>query len=183
MGGALAQWYLKYVGDHLPAAVLVAPWVSHSAFQDGFVRFLRLDPLGCLLMMLDWTSTPLIRTPQRAARALISERAVCSPEALHAKLTPESALILYQHNPPFWSPAEHVKTPMLWLAGEKDTLIGQAAERRSAAGNRLPAMAAGLAVAVRRGEAWIVGRSARLPCRRATRARIPDSSIGRASGC
>jgi pimeloyl-ACP methyl ester carboxylesterase len=133
MGGALTQWYLKYVGDDLAAAVLVAPWVSHAAFRDGFFRFLRLDPLGCLLMMRDWTATSFIRTPQRAARALISERAVYSPEALHARLTPESALILYQHNPPFWSPAKQVKTPMLWLAGEEDAVISEAAEQRSAA--------------------------------------------------
>jgi pimeloyl-ACP methyl ester carboxylesterase len=133
MGGALTQWYLRHVGDDLPAAVLVAPWVSHAAFRDGFFRFLQLDLLGCLMMMWDWTSTPLIRTPQRAAKALVSERAVTSPQELHARLTPESALILYQHNPPFWSPAKCVQTPMLWLAGEEDALIGEAAERRSAA--------------------------------------------------
>jgi pimeloyl-ACP methyl ester carboxylesterase len=133
MGGALTQWYLKYVGDDLPAAVLVAPWVSHVALRDGLPRFLRLDPVGCLLMMVEWSAAPLIRTPQRAARALISEKAVYSPEALHAKLNPESAIVMYQHNPPFWSPARHVDTPMLWLAGEDDALIGEAAERGSAA--------------------------------------------------
>jgi pimeloyl-ACP methyl ester carboxylesterase len=133
MGGALTQWYLKYVGDDLPGAVLVAPWVSHVALRDGLPRFLRLDLAGCLLMMLDWSATPLIRTSQRAAKAFMSERAVYSPQALHAKLGPESAMVLFQHNPPFWCPAEHVETPMLWLAGEEDALIGEPAERRSAA--------------------------------------------------
>ena len=133
MGGALTQWYLKYVGDDLPAAVLVAPWVSHSMFWDGFLAMLRLDPLLYPLMMRSWTATPFVRNSRRAANALISDRAVYSPEELHAKLGPESALVLYQHNPPFWSPPKDVKTPMLWLAGERDTMLVEAVERRSAA--------------------------------------------------
>jgi len=133
MGGALTQWYLKHIADDLPAAVLVAPWVSHCAVEDGIPRFFQLDPLGCLLAVLTWSATPFIRNPQRAAKALISERAVYSPEELHAKLTPESALIFYQHNPPFWTPAEKVKAPMLWLAGEEDAVIGEPAQCRSAA--------------------------------------------------
>jgi pimeloyl-ACP methyl ester carboxylesterase len=132
MGGALTQWYLKYVRD-LPAAVLVAPWVSHSMFQQGFFRLIRLDPFLYPLMILSWDATPMMRSPRRAARALISERAVYSPEQLYAKLGPESALVLYQHNPPFWQPPENVQTPMLWLAGEQDAVIGKDYQRRSAA--------------------------------------------------
>ena len=132
MGGALTQWYLKYVGD-LPAAVLVAPWVSHSMFAEGILRILKLDPLLYPLMMRSWDATPFVRTPQVAARALISKRAACSPEQLFARLGPESALVLYQHNPPFWSPPDTVNTPMLWLAGEQDAFFSVSAERRSAA--------------------------------------------------
>jgi len=40
---------------------------------------------------------------------------------------------MYQHNPPFWYPPEHVRTPMLWIAGEDDPLLVEPAERRSAA--------------------------------------------------
>jgi pimeloyl-ACP methyl ester carboxylesterase len=133
MGGALTQWYFKHIGDDLPAAVLVAPWVSHSTLVEGLPRFLMLDPIGCSMVSLDWSSTPFIRTPERTARALISNRAVISPDELFARLTPESALILFQHNPPLWYPADHVNTPLLWLAGEYDTLISVEAERRSAA--------------------------------------------------
>jgi pimeloyl-ACP methyl ester carboxylesterase len=117
----------------LPAAVLVAPWVSHSTFAEGFRRLIRLDPVGCALMSLTWTATPLIHTSPRAARALITEGAMCTPAELRTALGPESALVLYQHNPPFWSPPETVQTPMLWLAAEKDSLISEAAQRRSAA--------------------------------------------------
>jgi alpha-beta hydrolase superfamily lysophospholipase len=54
-------------------------------------------------------------------------------EALLPRLGPESALVLYQHNPPFWYPPEKVETPMLWIAGAQDPLLVEPAERRSAA--------------------------------------------------
>ncbi len=131
MGGALTQWYLKHVGN-LPAVVLVAPWVSHSTMKDGFWLIFNLDPLSNILSSLSWTSE-MVRNPYRAARALITEGALYTPQALHAKLGPESVIVMYQHNPPFWSPPEEVNTPMLWLAGERDAVVDEPSERRSAA--------------------------------------------------
>jgi pimeloyl-ACP methyl ester carboxylesterase len=132
MGGALTQWYLKYVGDDLTAAVLVAPWASHSTtVVTG--RWWRLDPVGVLLAVLTSSTRPFIRTPKRAAEKLISAKSVYTPEELYAQLGPESAWVMYQHNPPFWHPPEQVKTPLLWLAGELDAVIGVEVERRSAA--------------------------------------------------
>lgn len=132
MGGALVQWYLKYVGDDLPAAVMVAPWASHSTIADG-MRWLPLDPIGAVLVVLTGSTRPFIRTPKQAAKKLISPRSVYTPEELHARLSPESAWVMYQHNPPFWQPPRQVKTPMLWLAGEIDKVIGEEIERKSAA--------------------------------------------------
>ncbi|HZU86745.1 MAG TPA: alpha/beta fold hydrolase [Anaerolineaceae bacterium] len=132
MGGALAQWYLKYVGDDLPAAVLVAPWESHSTV-GGFSRWLRIDPAGILMAVFSGSPRPYIRTPQHAAKKLISAGAIYTPEELHARLSPESAWVMVQHNPPFWFPAKQVKTPLLWLAGEIDAVVSVEAERRSAA--------------------------------------------------
>ena len=134
MGGALTQWYLKYVADDLPAAVLVAPWDVRGNFADGgILRWLRLDPLGVLLVSLSGSTWPYIRTPKHAARKLISAQAIYSPEELHTRLGPESAWVMMQHNPPFWHPAKQVSTPLLWLAGEIDAVIAVEAERRSAA--------------------------------------------------
>jgi pimeloyl-ACP methyl ester carboxylesterase len=134
MGGALTQWYLKYVADDLPAAVLVAPWMSHSTFKDGLLRFVGFDPLGVLQMMLTWDASPLKRRgPYSAVRFLVGPRAAVRLEELQPRLGPESALVLYQHNPPFWYPPEQVKTPLLWLAGEDDPLLVESVERRSAA--------------------------------------------------
>jgi pimeloyl-ACP methyl ester carboxylesterase len=159
MGGALTQWVLKYVGDPslrpfdraqgklcsgqgsgqatgsgqaLSAAVLVAPWTSHSMLGPVF-RFSRLDPIGFLLCILTLTTTPNIRTPQRAARMFITEGAILTPEELQARLGPESLWVLLQYNPLLWSPAQRTGTPMLWLAGGSDVLIIESEERHSAA--------------------------------------------------
>jgi len=133
MGGALCQWYLRYVGDDLPAVVLVAPWVAHSSMQESGPLFLKLDPLGLVLIFLSWNARPLVRSPRVAANALITKTALLSPEELFANLGTESALIMVQHNPPFWYPAEQVTTPILLLAGEKDAVLKVDSLRWSAA--------------------------------------------------
>jgi pimeloyl-ACP methyl ester carboxylesterase len=147
MGGALTQWVLKYVGDPslrpcsgqatgsgqaLPAAVLVAPWTSHNMLGPVF-RFSSLDPIGFLLCILSLTTTPNIRSPQRAARMFITKGAILTPEELHARLGPESLWVLLQYNPLLWSPVKRTGTPMLWLAGGSDVLISEPKQRRSAA--------------------------------------------------
>jgi pimeloyl-ACP methyl ester carboxylesterase len=132
MGGALAQWYLKKVSDDLPAVVMVASWTSHSTFADGTGLHLKRDPLGFLAMGFTMSSTPLVRSPKWAASLLITEGAIISPEDLYARLCEESYLVLTQHNPPLWSPKKNVKTPMLWLAGEKDAVISLNGARKSA---------------------------------------------------
>ncbi len=132
MGGALTQWYLRHVADDLPAAVLVAPWVADNAFRDGFPLFVRLDPLGILLSSLAWSASPFMRSPRRAFRALLTEGAIFSPQEFHARVGPESALILFQHNPPYWSPPREVRTPMFWVAGRHDAVVSEPGQRRSA---------------------------------------------------
>jgi len=134
MGGALTQWYLKYVGDDLPAAVLVAPWVSHSMFQAALWKLIAFDPVGVLLMTLSWDATPMRRdAPGSAVRFLAGPQAAVPLQELQPRLGPESVIVMYQHNPPFWYPPEHVRTPMLWIAGEDDPLLVEPAERQSAA--------------------------------------------------
>jgi len=134
MGGALVQWYLKHVADDLPAVVLVAPWVSHSLVKDGLFRLACYDPVGVLLMALSWDASPMKRRGKGSAvRFLVGPRAAVPLEELQPRLGPESALVLYQHNPPFWYPPEQVETPMLWVAGGEDPLLAERAERRSAA--------------------------------------------------
>jgi len=130
MGGALAQWILKE-RDDLPAVVLVAPWQSHSMMVP-ILRTIGRDPAGFARCSLNLTTTPLVRNPFRAAQMFISEGATLSPQQLHERLGPESLWVLLQYNPPLWRPARQIKTPLLWLAGEADTLIAETAEAKSA---------------------------------------------------
>jgi pimeloyl-ACP methyl ester carboxylesterase len=132
MGGALTQWHLKY-GSPLAAAVLVAPWTSHDMNTLPLAEpIARRDPLGSLLCLLTLSATPLVRNPRRAAECFITDGAIISPEELHARLGPESLLVLMQYQPPFWEPVARTDTPMLWLAGGSDAVLPEWAERRSA---------------------------------------------------
>jgi pimeloyl-ACP methyl ester carboxylesterase len=135
MGGALSQWALRYLGDDFPAVVLVAPWVSHSAFSDipSIVNLFKGDPVGIAMMFYQFNADSWVRTPEMAAAKLLSPEAVVSPEELQRQLVGESSLVIFQHNPPFWKPAENVKTPMLVLAGEKDAVVSVEGLRKSAA--------------------------------------------------
>ena len=133
MGGAITQWYLKYVRDDLPAVVLVASWVSHAAMVDGFKQFVKVDPLGTLVLTaIAGNATPYIRSPKVAARKLISQGALLTPEELHARLGPESALVTIQHNPPMWKPKDTVQAPVLYLAGNLDAVLSNSASRKTA---------------------------------------------------
>ncbi len=133
MGGALTQWYFRYVDDALPAAVLVAPWVYDNAMTNAFLLFLKADPVGVLRIFTDWSTTALVRSPESTARLLLGPNAGVSPEWLHARLGPESSLITMQHMPPHWYPPAQVHTPILWVAGEKDAVVSLDGQRRSAA--------------------------------------------------
>ena len=123
MGGALTQWSLKYLGDDFPAAILVAPWVAKNVIADGGPMMVKIDPLVVLLTTLQLNASNWVRSPERAARLLITEGASYTPEELHAKLGNESALISFQHSPLVWHPPENLQTPMLILAGEKDAVV------------------------------------------------------------
>jgi pimeloyl-ACP methyl ester carboxylesterase len=130
MGGALTQWYLKYVGI-LPAAVLVAPW-PHEAIQNGTIIYLTMaDPLGMLLSYLTRRAQQT-RTPRSAAHALLSPDSIYTPEVFHARLSPESTIIWLQYTPFFWQAPDRVNTPMLVLAGECDRLVSVSALRKTA---------------------------------------------------
>lgn len=132
MGGALAQWYLKKVADDLPATILVASWTSHSTWADGSLLHMKRDPIGMLLVGLTFSTDPFIRNAQQAASMLVTDDAIYTPEELHKKLNKESAIVLNQHNPPFWTPKRDLKTPMLWLAAEKDAVVSLKGAQNSA---------------------------------------------------
>jgi len=132
MGGALAQWRLKKIADDLPGVVLAASWTSHSTWADGTALHMKRDPWGFFLVGLTMSTDPLIRDAERAASMLITDGALFSADELHSKLVSESALVLNQHNPPFWRPLKNPKTPILWVGAEKDAVVSIRGARRSA---------------------------------------------------
>lgn len=133
MGGALIQWYLRKVADDLPAAIPVAGWTAQSTFRDGLWPLVKRDPLGVLMIAATLSSDPFVRNPRRVAQTLLSPGSTVDPAALEAKLCEESALVLAQHNPPFWRPKPDVATPMLWIAAGADAVVTEPGARRSAA--------------------------------------------------
>lgn len=131
MGGALTQWYLRYVGN-LPAAVLVAPWALYGGFLDSAMTFFIGDPIGCVMTSIKYQAE-FVRSPWAADRALTSKGAIYSPEELYKRLGPESALVMMQHAMP-WEIPPRLNTPILYLSGEIDAVIPKRAQRRAAAG-------------------------------------------------
>lgn len=53
-------------------------------------------------------------------------------EEFHAKLGPESALVLLQYRPPLWKPADSVQLPLFILGGEKDIATDEPSVRLAA---------------------------------------------------
>jgi pimeloyl-ACP methyl ester carboxylesterase len=132
MGGAIAQWYLKYVRNDLPGVILVASWPAHNALVDGLRQFMKVDPWGMVLAFQARNANPYIRSPQIAAKKLISQGALLTASELHAKLGPESLAVIWQHNPPMWTPAPIVQAPTLCLAGQIDTVLSIRAVQQTA---------------------------------------------------
>lgn len=122
MGGALCHWWLRY-GKPLPAIVMVGPW-NHRTMDPVLGHTRRLDPWGAFLCYLTFSATPAIRTPEHAFWWFCTEGALLSPQELHARLGPESALPLLMYNPGFgWHPAEQPHSPVLIVAGGADRCI------------------------------------------------------------
>jgi pimeloyl-ACP methyl ester carboxylesterase len=132
MGTGLGMWYLKYCGDDLPAMVWVAGWDSHSLFKKMVFRFIRHDPRLVGLVMKEWCAAPIVRTPRLAHDILLSSTAIIPPYEFFTRLSSESILPVYQHNPPFWKPPESVRTPVLWVAARRDFTISTKDAKKSA---------------------------------------------------
>ena len=132
MGGALGHWWLKY-GPPLPAMVLLAPW-AHDSMEYVIAHSFPIDPLGQTLCLLTLSATPAIRTPRIAFDWLCTKGALLSPEELHARLGPESGLVLLQYAPHFgWRPAAHAHSPTLVVGAGADLAIPVEYQRRAAA--------------------------------------------------
>ena len=122
MGGLITQKYLETDHD-IPKAFLLAPVPRHGVWQTTLRMAGRL-PLAFIAVNLTWSLYPLVNTPKRTRKAFFSED------------IPEKKLAEYFGNMQdesyfgFWdmlilrlpSPKK-VKTPMVVLGAEKDTIF------------------------------------------------------------
>ncbi len=130
LGAGLIQRLLKKEDD-FPAAVMLAPIFAREMMSVILNRF-REDFWGSLACVLTGTATPSIRAAGLVERMFLSESSMIEPEQLRSRLSPESLLVLFQHNPPFWSPPKEIRTPLLWMAPDHDTLMKVGPSLRSA---------------------------------------------------
>ncbi len=130
LGAGLIQRLLKEQDD-FPAAVMLAPIFAREMLSVILNRF-REDPWGSIRGVLTGSATPCIRNAELVRRMFLSESSMIEPEELRSRLSPESLLVLVQHNPPFWSPPREPQTPLLWLAPDHDTLMKVGPSLRSA---------------------------------------------------
>jgi len=121
MGGALLQWYLRYVGE--PAkAVFVGSWTSHDILKDSLSSAMKIDPLGTLLgPFLGWRYQ--FRNSEVVQKWFLSASETDAAQELKESLGPESEIVLMQHRPPKWQPNTVSGCAKLWLAAEADAII------------------------------------------------------------
>ncbi|GHB35010.1 alpha/beta hydrolase [Pseudovibrio japonicus] len=131
MGGALVQWYLKYVGS-VKAAVFVASWTATDILKGCLKNAMSIDLLGTAL-------SPFLgyrfqfRSPEITARWFLADETNPVAKYIQSQLGPESEVVLMQHRPPHWRPPLDDKTPKLWLTASEDAIIPFKHSRDSAA--------------------------------------------------
>jgi len=142
MGGALAQWYLKFFGK-LPAIVSIAGWTSHDILKDCLFNAMKIDPWGSFLASFQGAKAQF-RNEKVVKKWFLSDDSEMSPKELMNSLGSESEVVLMQHRPATWSPVTNNTTPMLWLAAENDAIISiddaqKSAEFYNAKFHKIPA--------------------------------------------
>ncbi len=129
LGGALVQRCLTT--RSLPAAVLLAP-VPIAGALGATLRAAWRSPGPVLRQLLLADGFALVGTPELAAGAFLGPQSALKPEALFAKLVPESvrALTVLALAPGFTP--KKVTTPLAVFAAEHDAIFTVGEQRRTA---------------------------------------------------
>ena len=121
MGGFIVQKYLEM--HDAPAGVLLASNPNFGLWR-GFGRVLRHDPRIVIKAFLTWNMRPVVETPARARWAFFSKD---FPEEqllkYHAQMNDESFRMFIDLLGLNLAHPKKVKTPLLILGAEKDTVI------------------------------------------------------------
>ncbi len=121
MGGFIVQKYLET--HNAPAGVLLAS-NPHYGLWPAFGRVLRRDPRIVLKAVFTWNMRPVVETPAKARWGLFS--ADMPEEQLlkyHAQMNDESFRMFLDLLGLNLAHPKRVKSPMLILGAEKDTVI------------------------------------------------------------
>lgn len=121
MGGALVQWYLRYVGEP-KAAAFIASWTARDILKDSLSSAMKIDLPGTFLSPF-LGSKFQFRNDRVVQKWFLSEHAGDAARTLRPELGPESEIVLMQHRPPHWSPPVGSRCQKLWIAAESDAII------------------------------------------------------------
>lgn len=130
MGGAIAQWYLKYIAD-LPKVIFVASWTAHDILKDSLKSAMSVDPFGTIMSPF-WGVKFQFRNDDLVRRWFLSKDGANQANWLRDTLGEESELVLMQQRPPKWTPPAPTSSPKLWLCAEVDAIIPVAASQTAA---------------------------------------------------
>lgn len=121
MGGFIVQ---KYLEKHNASAAAILCSAPHFGLWRSLGRVLRRDPRIVIMAFLTWNMRPVVETPERTRWAFFSDN---FPEAdllkYHAKMNDESFRMFLDLLGLNLADPKKVKTPMLVLGAEKDTVI------------------------------------------------------------
>jgi len=122
MGGLIAQKYLETDHD-IPKAVLLAPVPRHGVWQTPLRMAGRL-PLAFVAVNLTWSLYPLVNTPKRTRKAFFSENIPNNKLNEYFLRMQDESYLGFWDMLIFRLPApKKVKTPVMILGAEKDTIF------------------------------------------------------------
>ncbi len=133
MGGALTQWYLKYVRRFTGGGARRAVGVTQHRAGWYAAHHVRRSVGGTLDFAGVECDSVGAQSGARRAVAHHRRRAHHAGRVVRSVWGRNPASSCFQHNPPFWTPPDDVRTPLLWLTGEKDATISVPGATRSAA--------------------------------------------------
>jgi len=129
MGGAIIQ---KYLETHRPPGAVLLASIPASGIAGMLVRWFRRHPRSMLQAVLTLRFYALVETPELARQALLGAGTTVDMASFHRHLGDESFLAGIPQILPTTLQSRKVRTPVLVLAGDEDSLFTVAEERRTA---------------------------------------------------
>ncbi len=131
MGGYILQWYLRLpTAQTLPGGVLLASIPTVGAVPFYVSEFIKNPPL-MLLAGLTLNLKLLVNTRERFAQSFLAPESADIADRYYQKVQNESARVALEVATPILN-SHRIKTPILVVAGEKDTVFPLPRQQRTA---------------------------------------------------